>query len=82
MTTFPSYRKSAIKPSGGRIYFKHIFFLGGGGGVEFNWGKMMVSVLPQELYCKVDKLKYKKLEVVLTVGEYTIPDQSFTVLIV
>ena len=70
MTTFPSYRKSAIKPSGG------------GGEVVFNWGKMMVSVLHQELYCKVDKLKYKKLEVVLTVGEYTIPDQSFTVLIV
>ena len=29
----------------------------------------MVSVLHQELYCKVDKLKYKKLEVVLTVSE-------------
>ena len=29
----------------------------------------MVSVLHKELYCKVDKLKYKKLEVMLTVGE-------------
>ena len=29
----------------------------------------MVSVLHKELYCKVDNLKYKKLEVMLTVGE-------------
>ena len=40
MTTFPSYRKSAIKPSGGRVYFKHIFFWGGGAGgylIEERW---------------------------------------------
>ena len=34
---------------------------GGGGGLS-NLVKMVVSVLHKELGCKVEKLKYKKLE--------------------
>ena len=48
----------------GLIHFKHIW---GGGvireGVLFNLAKTMVSVLPKELECKVEKLKFNKLEV-------------------
>ena len=32
-------------------------------GGLFNLAKKMVSILPKELECKVEKLKYKKLEV-------------------
>ena len=34
-----------------------------GGGGYFNLAKMVVSVLYKELECKVENLKYKKLEV-------------------
>jgi len=63
--------------------------VGGGGLIEtgglFNLAKKMVSVLHRELEYKVEKLKYKKLDVVQPrikiksehrVGEETIPDQS------
>ena len=67
--------------------------MGGGGGGLFHLTKTMVSVLHKELEYKVQKLKYKKLEVMqpriknkfeLPVGKYTILDQStqsFTVVI-
>ena len=54
-------------------------------GTLFKVAKMMVLVLHKELENEVEKLKYKKLEVVqpkirnkseLPVGELTIPDQS------
>ena len=59
------YRKSYIKPRGeGLIYFKSIW------GAAYlrrrsllNLETTMVSVLHKELECKVEKLKYKKLEV-------------------
>ena len=59
------YRKSSIKhPPGAYSFQTH---LGGGGvireGVLFNVAKTMVSVLPKELECKVEKLKFNKLEV-------------------
>ena len=41
-------------------YRKSSFDWGGGGG---NLAKMAVSVLHKYLECKVEKLKYKKLEV-------------------
>ena len=37
--------------------------MGKGGGGYFNLAKMVVSVLYKELECKVENLKYKKLEV-------------------
>ena len=37
--------------------------IGGGGGGEINLANMAVSVLHKYLECKVEKLKYKKLEV-------------------
>ena len=37
--------------------------MGGGGGELFNLAKMVVSVLHKDLERKVEKLKYKKLEV-------------------
>ena len=50
---------------GGAYHFKHIW--GGGGLIEtgglFNLEKKTVSVLHKELEYKVEKLKYKKLEV-------------------
>ena len=57
------YRKSSI------IYFKHIFFVGGGGvnrdgGGLLNLARTMVSVLHKELEYKVEKLKYKISEVI------------------
>ena len=81
------YRKSYIKPRGERlIYFKSIW------GAAYlrrrslwNLETTMVSVLHKELECKVEKLKYKKLEVMQTririksklpVGKWTLPDQS------
>ena len=60
---------------GGLLYFKHIWG-GGGGGLKrdrgFTWDKgglidfaeTEVSVLHKELECKVEKLKYAKLEVI------------------
>ena len=53
-------------------------------GVYFNLAKMVVSVLNKELECNVEKLKYKKLEVMqpriknkseLPTREQTISDQ-------
>ena len=94
------FRKSSIKPPGGLIYFKHIWGEKGGGGPLmvlnrdegliweggiFNLALAMVSFLLKELEYKVEKLKYKKLEVTQPriknkseppVGEQTIPDQS------
>ena len=57
------YLKSSI------IYFKHIFFfLGGGGVIEtvglLNLAWTMVSVLHKELEYRVEKLKYKMSEVI------------------
>ena len=68
-----AYTKKNL-PAGGRLtYFKHIWGVGGGGlnrdrgliweGGFFNLLKMMASVIHKELECKVEKLKYKKLEV-------------------
>ena len=51
------YRKSSIKPPRGAKKR-----LGVGGGL-FNLAKKMVSVLHKELEGKVEKLKYKTLEV-------------------
>ena len=50
------------------LYSKHIWPRGGGevlmeNGGLFNLAKTMVSVLHKELEYKVEKLKYKKLEV-------------------
>ena len=55
------HRKSSSKPLGGLIYFKP--FEGEGWGGLFNLEKTMVLVLHKELEHKVEKLKYKKLEV-------------------
>ena len=68
------YHKSSVKLLGqgeqGRgggllFYFKHIWE--GGALIEmgglFNLAKKMVSILHKELECIVEKLKYKKLEV-------------------
>ena len=71
------YHKSSVKLPGqggqgeqGRgggllFYFKHIWE--GGALIEmgglFNLAKKMVSILHKELECIVEKLKYKKLEV-------------------
>ena len=76
---------------GGLIYFKHIWWGGlnrdGGGGL------ISFSFLHKELEYKVQKPKYRKLEVMqpriknkfeLPVGKYTILDQStqsFTIVI-
>ena len=55
---------------GGLIYFEPIWGekVGGGGlnrdGGLFNSEKMMVSVLHKELGYKVEKLKYKKMEII------------------
>ena len=63
-SNFYQYRKSSIKPLRGLIYFKPIWEGGVGGLTEtgglFNLETTMVSVLPKELECKVEKLKYKK----------------------
>ena len=65
-----AYCKCFIKP-GGLVYF--ISFWGGWGLIEtgglfereglFNLEKTVVSVLHKELECKVEKLKYRKLDV-------------------
>ena len=57
------YRKSSIKPPGG-LFILNILEVGGylRKGL-FNLAKKMVPVLYKELECKVEKLKYKKLEV-------------------
>ena len=57
--------KSSIKPPRGLNYFKYI---SGGGELIweralFNVTKTMVSVVHKDLECKVEKFKYKKLEV-------------------
>ena len=58
-------------------YLRRVFF-------KFNLAKTVVSVLLKELEYKVEKLKYKKLEVMqprinnkseLPVGKKTIPDE-------
>ena len=75
------------------IYFKHIWRGGGGGGLieigglfetgffKFNLAKTVVSVLLKELEYKVEKLEYKKLEIIqpririkseLPVGKYSL----------
>ena len=51
-----NYRKSSITPPPGGL-FERV-----GGGL-FNSAKFLVSVLHKELEYKVEKLKYKKLEV-------------------
>ena len=48
---------------GGGLTEKKHLCEGGGGGRLFNLAKTMVSVLHAELEYKVEKLKYKKLEV-------------------
>ena len=56
------YRKSSIKPLGGLF----ILNIEGGGYLRkglFNLTNKMVPVLHKEQECKVEKLKYKKLEV-------------------
>ena len=92
------FLKSSIKSPRGLIYFKHIWGGRGGGlmvlcrdggliweGCILNLAQTMVSFLHKELEYKVEKLKYKKLEVTqprirneseLPVGEQTILDQS------
>ena len=87
-----------LSPPGGLIYFQHIWGGRGGGlmvlyrdggliweGCILNLAQTMVSFLHKELEYKVEKLKYKKLEVTQPriknkseppVGEQTIPDQS------
>ena len=61
------YRKSSIIPTREAYLFQT--HLRGGGGLFFrvkglfNLGKTMISVLYKELEDKVEKLKYKKLEV-------------------
>ena len=45
----------------GEPLFERGAYLRGGGGLS-NLVKMVVSVLHKELGCKVEKLKYKKLE--------------------
>ena len=65
------YHKSSINPPGGDLYISNAFEgLGvnrdrgpiGKGGL-FNLVKIVVSALHRELECKVEKLKYKKFEV-------------------
>ena len=46
----------------GEPLFERGAYLRGGGGGLSNVVKMVVSVLHKELGCKVEKLKYKKLE--------------------
>ena len=58
---------SPMGGGGGGFFFKALW--GGGGGLIeaghlFNLEMMMVSVLYKELEYKVEKLRYKKLEVV------------------
>ena len=54
--------------AGGGAYLFQAHLRGGGGLIEaehlFNLEMMMVSVLHKELEYKVEKLRYKKLEVV------------------
>ena len=65
------HRKSYIKPRGVRVYLFQAH-LGGGGGAYLirrslcNLETTMVSVLHKELEYKVEKLKYKKLDVMQT----------------
>ena len=82
------YRKSCIKPpppGGGAYLFQtHLRSAYGDGGL-IHLTQTMVLVLHRELENKVEKLKYKKLEVMwlriqnksaLAVGKWTIPYQS------
>ena len=65
MQHFLIYYISTFKPRG-FIYFEHIWVVvlvvGEGEGGLFNLAKMMISALHNELECKVEKLKYKKLK--------------------
>ena len=72
-------------PPGGLIHFKHVWGEGGlnKNGVLFHLTTLVVSVLHKEQECKVEKLKYKKLEVIqpkskseLPTREESISDQS------
>ena len=69
-----TYRKSSIKPPGGRRTYLLQAHLRGGGlkreGGLFNLEKTMVSVLHNELEYKVEKLKNKK------VGGHAAEDQN------
>ena len=63
MTPWPLYIVNPLLSPPGLIYFKHI---GGEGLFEeglFNLAKKMVPVLHKDLEYKVEKFKYKKLEV-------------------
>ena len=69
---FVYYHKSSVKPPGGLIYFEPSWggelnrdggFILRGGGI-FNLETMMVSVLHKELEYKVEKLTYKKFQVI------------------
>ena len=90
------YRKSSVMPPGGPAYLFQTHLKGGGGQVgglieigglfetgffKFNLAKTVVSVLLKELEYKVEKLEYKKLEVMqpririkseLPVGKYSL----------
>ena len=55
------YRKSSIKPP--RSLFITNTFEGGGGGGLINLAKSMVSVLHEKTKYEMEKLNYKKLEV-------------------
>ena len=56
------HRKSSRKPPGGAFLIFQAHLREGGVGL-FNLEKTMVLVLHKELEHKVEKLKYKKLEV-------------------
>jgi len=63
------YHKSSVKLPGqggkgwGDYYFIWNIFETGGLNRDGRLIQKMVSILPKELECKVEKLKYKKLEV-------------------
>ena len=68
------YRKSSIKLPGGLIYYMPTWRGKGWVLIEtrglFNLEKTTVSVLHEQLECKVEKLKYKK------VGGHAFEDQN------
>ena len=65
------YRKSSIPPGGGGgggLFTSNTFESGSGEGLNrdgglFNLAKTMVVILHKELEYKMEKLKYKKLEI-------------------
>ena len=56
------YRKSSIKPPRG-LFITNTFEGGWGGGGLINLAKSMVSVLHEKTKYEMEKLNYKKLEV-------------------